>query len=265
MTQVWRENAALLRDATIRTLDHTLKAQSTTALLLPREQRSGPAKEDLQEFVDTALKDIAGKITAKKQVTMDVASLRIAVAEAQKQKQQQETVVKTLKKEAQIAAEADAKTAQAIIELEDLLGVENRKKDTIQHEMQERVNALRSRYERVQTSIQQKKVQLARLQKTTHDEQLKLSQEQERTTDAHANADETLAQLKRAMSESRVSEQARMKLLRQKARVLHSLIAREGVPFASDKLTKEISTILKFSTSSPAVPAHSARPVTSHK
>ena len=199
---------------------------------------------DLQEFIDNTLKSIASKIAEKKSVELETSSLKIELNKIKEEIKKEEQMQKVIKKNLEQEIEVSRKREKENLDLEELLRALQEKTGMRKNEINEKLAETEAICDQAKEIFLAEQSKFLSIKKQIEDERAEARTEIKNLEIEHADASTIIEDLKKKISHGNMVEHERVKMLREKSKVLAALIGQETT-VGKTSLHKGISKILK--------------------
>ncbi len=198
----------------------------------------------LQDFVDTTMKSIASKIAEKKSIELENSSLKILINKLRDDLKKEEQLQKVLQRNISQEMEVSRKREKDNADLDELLQVLREKTDAKKTEIDAKVNEAEEYYGQLKENVTEEKAKMEAIKKQIEEERVETRKEIKAIELAHAEAIGMYESLKKQVEHQKAVENERVKMLRQKSKLLAALIGQETLAGKSP-IQKDISKILR--------------------
>ncbi len=199
---------------------------------------------ELQGFVDSALKTVANKIAEKKGLEFDSASAKITIAKLRDDIKKEEQTQKMVQKSIQQETELSKKREREVQELADLLNMLKEKVQLRGAETSDRVEDLQAAYNENKASLEEAKSNFEQAKEQLEEEREATRAELRRLEAEHIQVCDDYDAMKKRMGQVRMVEHECVRMLREKSRILSTLIAQE-TSSGKSSIHQDICKILK--------------------
>ncbi len=199
---------------------------------------------ELQGFVDNTLRTVAGRIAEKKAIELDTAAFKSQITKLKEDMKKEEQTQKAIQKSLAQEMEICRKREQEVAELEELLKMVKNRTITKQAELDKRNADLERCWDETRGNLELAQEKFASIKAQIEEGRETTKQEIRQLEAGHSAAYATLAELKKSLGQARTAEQERIKMLRQKSRILAALIGQES-SFGKSSVQQDIYKILK--------------------
>jgi len=201
----------------------------------------------LEEFSDDTLKVVANKIAEKRSIEMETSNYKSEIAKLKEQVKKDEhehkNLIRLIETEKEICRKNEADTR----DLEEILASLNYKILAKKEELSIETEKIQKIWNEEYKNLEEARQRLINAKNRYEDEKVNIKHNVKRLDHEHNIAYENLVDLKKSLSQAKSNEQERVKMLRQKAKILVSLIGKENSNGKS-ALHNEIVKILKSPT-----------------
>lgn len=198
----------------------------------------------MQEFVDATLKAIASKIAEKKALEMENSGLKIALnkmkEDIMKEKQMQKAIQRTIEQEVEVTK----KREQDNEDLSELLAVLQEKTKARKDDINAKLAEADEYYTQLRDNLTEERAKFEAIKEQIDSERKNARAEIKNLEIAHVEAAGSIDDMKRRIEHNKIAEYERVKMLRQKSKMLATLIGQETLTGKSP-LHKDISKILR--------------------
>ena len=183
---------------------------------------------ELQGFVDNTLRTVAGKIAEKKAVELDTAAFKAQIVKLREDMKKEELIQKSFQKTISLEEDAYRKQEQNSRELLSVLNAIKNRIATKKAEIDKKNADLEKCSEQSQQNLEDVQMKFSGIKTQVEESRETTRIDIKRLENKYAAAFEILAGLKKTVAQTRVAEQERVKMLRQKTRILATLIGQES-------------------------------------
>jgi len=198
----------------------------------------------LQDFVDNSMKSIALKIAEKKSIELENSSLKIYINKMREELKKNESIQKTIQRNINQEEEQAKKREKENQELAELLDVLKEKTDAKKAEIDNKIAETETGYAQLSQNVEEERNKLESIRSQIKQERTEIQNETRSLEVAHAESIATMEEMKKKIERQKSIENERIKMLRQKSKLLATLIGSESLA-GSTGVHKEISKILK--------------------
>ncbi len=199
---------------------------------------------ELQGFVDGTLKSVANKIAEKKSVELDNSSTKVILAKLRDDAKKEEKTQKELERSIIQESETTQKREAEAAKLRDLLETLKAKVEERRAENEARLAELENCCNQNKQELEESREKFQSIKEQLDSDRAATRDETRRLTSEHSEACDMLEAMKKRASQMRLVEGERTKMLREKSRILASLIAQETASGKSS-VQMDICKILK--------------------
>ncbi len=221
--------------------------KSRSSIRSPGSRLAGDAYFcELQDFVDNALKLIAGKIAEKKGVELDTSGFKLALSKSRDDIKREHQMQRTLQRNLDQEIEVCKKREKDVAELTELLQVLKEKTEGRRDEIAAKLAETEAQSADMLQTLDNDRARFIDIKQQMENEKMATRAEIKRLEMTHAEASGVFDELRKRTERSRYQENERVKMLRQKSKLLATLIGQETISgMTATKLHKEVSKILR--------------------
>jgi len=201
----------------------------------------------LQEFIDNTLKMIATKIAEKKGIELETSGLKISLSKLKEDIRKEEQMQRVIKKNVEQEVEVTRKREKDNQDLAELLQVLKDKTEARQNDINAKLSETEEYYQQVKEGVEEERQKFEAIKTQLEEDRVAAKAEIKNLELAHAEATGITEDLKKRIDHAKILEYERVKMLRQKSKLLATLIGQETITGKSS-LHKDISKILRSPT-----------------
>lgn len=237
----------------------------SVSLSSPKKSYHEVYGRNLKQFLENSLQEVAIKVAEKKKLENEVAELQLRIGNVKESIKLQSNFGKELNKRIDEAVNYGNVKDKDNMQLRESVDVIKVKIEAKKNTMRVGLHGLQLSYDhaKLQADTSLQELELCKKSKTVEKEHL-LS-EIARLEQEYQEAEDKLSSIRGKITQAKVSESIRVRMIREKAKQLHFLLNNEEPSGESSKLSKSLFSILKGSQSVKAIPNPLLKPSFSQK